>query len=96
MAFCEEAFKAGLRIPLYPFIARFLRRYGFVLTQIHSNAWRFILSYLIKCAEVSFSSTISVIRGLITLKKGPRSNFYYYESYKDTSLSLDQPKSIKE
>lgn len=38
VTFCKEAFNVGLRILLHLFIARFLQKYGFVSTQIHSNA----------------------------------------------------------
>lgn len=95
VVFCKEAFKAALRIPLHLFIAWLLWSYGFVLAQIHPNAWRSIISYLIKYTEVGFSSIMSVMRGLMTLKKGPRSDFYYYASYRDSSLSPNQPKFVK-
>lgn len=88
VAFCKETFQTWSRILLYPFITWFLQKYGFVPPQIHLNFKRSISNYLIKLAKVGHPSRIKAMWSLIILKKGPKSNSYYYTSHRDNFLSL--------
>lgn len=84
---CEEIFEVGFRLPLHPFIERFLARYGLVLAQIQLNAWKTIFNFMIKCAEVELEPRMRALRSILALKAGRSGKLIVYANYWSSALA---------
>lgn len=91
---CEEMFKVGFLLLLHPFIKRLLARYRLVPAQLHSNTWRGIINFLVKCIEVILESKMRALRSVLYLKVDLVRNLVVYTNYKSIALALLVSKSL--
>lgn len=69
MALYEAFFKAGLRLPLHPFILNLLDRYELVPAQLVPNSIRTIVGFLVLCHLHGIEASLSLFRYFYTLRK---------------------------
>lgn len=84
---CDETFKAGFCLLLNPFIKCLLARYGLIPVQLHLNAWRGIINFIIKCAKVGLELRMRVLRSVLFLKAGLIGKSVIYSYYKISGLT---------
>lgn len=87
VAMCKETFQARFPLLLYLFIEWLLARYDLVTTQIHRDAWRAILSFLIKCAKVRLEPQMRTYRLILALKANSSNKSIIYTSYRSNALA---------
>ncbi|GMN69274.1 hypothetical protein TIFTF001_038323 [Ficus carica] len=96
IALSTEYFRAGLRLPLHPYLRRALTRLNVVPMQLNANAYRILASCFILwtknfVAELPFRA----FQNLYRMKSTPSSSgSYYFQSYKGhSSLGARTPTS---
>lgn len=88
VAVCEETFRVGFRLLLYLFIKHLLARYGLVLVQLHPNAWRVIINFMAKYAEVGLEPRIRALRSILVMKAGSIGRSVVCTSYNSNALTF--------
>ena len=72
----EGHLKAGLRLPLVPFVRELLNEYQVPLAQIVPNGIRILIKFLILCGENEVEPTIDLFRFCFQLRKAAQAPGY--------------------
>ena len=80
--FClyQEAFRAGLRLPLPSFVVALFHFLNISLVSIMPNSFRFLIGFLFLCSLVEVRPTISLFRCFYTFKCHPSARDWWYFS----------------
>ena len=76
----QEAFRAGLRLPLSPFIVAFFRFLDISLASVVPNSFRFLIGFLSLCHVVEVQPSLSLFRYFYTFKRHPSVKDWWYFS----------------
>lgn len=64
-----NAFDAGLRFPLHPFIRSVLSVTSFSPTQVHPSVWRHMLSFIARCQDVGLNPNANLFHSMFNWKR---------------------------
>ena len=87
----EASLKAGLTLPIHPFIEELLRRLGLGPGQLAPNALRIVVSFLKSWQRISEGSAETFVLGLLYLYKlvpVPKSSNHWYFVARDKENKL--------
>ena len=80
--FClyQEAFRAGLRLPLPAFVAAFFRFLDISLASVAPNSFRFLMGFFSLCHIAEVQPSLSLFRHFYTFKRHPSAKDWWYFS----------------
>ena len=80
--FClyQEAFRAGLWLPLPPFVVALFRFLDISLASVAPNSFRFLIGFLSLCHVVEVQPSLSLFRHFYTFKRHPSTKDWWYFS----------------
>ena len=80
--FClyQEAFRAGLRLPLPSFVVALFHFLDISLTSVAPNSFRFLIGFLSLCHVVEVQPSLSLFRHFYTFKCHPSAKDWWYFS----------------
>ena len=80
--FClyQEAFRAGLRLPLPSFVVALFRFLDIFLASVAPNSFRFLIGFLSLCHVVEVQPSLSLFRHFYTFKRHPSTKDWWYFS----------------
>lgn len=93
VAVYEAFLKAGLRLPLHPFITSLLDRYSLVPVQLIPNSIRTISGFLVLCHLQGIEARVSLFRSFYTLRH--QSGWWLFQLRPGRALKLGLPTSAK-
>lgn len=68
----KGALEAGLRIPVHPFIIRFLAELQVHPCQLYPNAWRFIIIFMLRCRDLGIPLSTTMFRSIFMVKNSSK------------------------
>ncbi|GMN18949.1 hypothetical protein TIFTF001_050884 [Ficus carica] len=89
IALSAEYFRAGLRLPLHPFLRRALTRLNVAPAQLHANAYRILVGCFILWAK-NFATELPfrAFQNLYRMKSAPSSaGSYYFQGFKGSFVA---------
>ena len=80
--FClyQEAFRAGLQLPLSSFVVALFRFLNISLVSVVPNSFRFLIGFLSLCSLTKVWPTLSLFRNFYTFKRHPSAKDWWYFS----------------
>lgn len=97
--FCiyADAFKAELRLPLYPLIPEILNDLGVSLPQIPLNSWRVLICFISFCYSQKVTPTVNLFWAICSLKdlSGDSKGWWFFSAWIGFKLFEGFPSSIK-
>ena len=80
--FClyQEAFRAGLWLPLPSFVVALFRFLDISLASVASNSFRFLIGFLSLCSLAEVRPTLTLFRNFYTFKRHPSAKDWWYFS----------------
>ncbi|KAG2658113.1 transcription initiation factor TFIID subunit 4-like [Panicum virgatum] len=74
----EQAFAAGMRLPLHPFVAGALAHYGIAPSQLAPNGWRVLVAFAVLCHfRGAGAPSLPVFRHFFALAPLPKAKGWY-------------------
>ena len=96
--FClyQEAFRAGLRLPLPPFVVVLFRFLDISLASVAPNSFRFLIGFLSLCHIVEVQPSLPLFRYFYTFKCHPsaKDRWYFSSQFSKKGLQKGAPSSI--
>lgn len=93
VALYSAFFKAGLRLPLHPFIVNLLDRYRLVPAQLVPNSIRTVVGFIVLCHFNGIEASLFLFRAFYTLRK--QSEWWSFAPRPNRFLRLYLPTSVK-
>lgn len=99
VALSAEYFRAGLRLPLHPYLRRALTRLNVAPMQLNTNAYHILTScFILWTKNFIAKRSFRAFQNLYRMKSAPSSSgSYYFQGYKRTFITgcLDSDKQFK-
>ena len=91
--------RQGMRFPLHPFVRLLLREYNLAICNLTPNSWLKVYSFLVVCAMIKHTPTLTLWRNLFRLTPSKDSNFgpgwWAFRIRTGYKVVLDQQSNVK-